>query len=96
MFPIQGFFTFLVDLRPVYKRARKNNPDYGRLKVVRIALFEDERTVRRKLHASRGRTSTTANISNLIRVATAAEEHSPTCNYASVLRRRPNLGRRER
>lgn len=79
MFPIQGFFTFLIYLRPIYKRARKNNPDCGRLRVARIALFEDERTARQKLHASLGRTSTTAGVSNVTRVSTAQiePEHSP-------------------
>jgi hypothetical protein len=88
MFPIQGFFTFLIYLRPIYNRARKNNPDCGRLKVARIALFEDERTARLKLHASRGRLSTTAGVSNVTRGASsthlsslpAEPEHSPECN----------------
>jgi hypothetical protein len=80
MFPIQGFFTFLIYLRPIYNRARKNNPDCGRLHVVHIALFEDERTARQKVHTSRGRTSTTAGISNVTRVSIAPDleqEHSP-------------------
>jgi hypothetical protein len=81
MFPIQGFFTFLIYLRPIYNRARKNNPDCGRLQVVRVALFEDERTARKKLRASGGRTSTTAGISNVTRVSTPPEEeHSPESN----------------
>jgi hypothetical protein len=85
MFPIQGFFTFLIYLRPIYNRARKNNPDCGRLQVVRIALFEDERTARKKLHSSRGRTSTTAGISNVTRVSTLSpeQERSPEFNCVS-------------
>jgi hypothetical protein len=85
MFPIQGFLTFLIYLRPIYNRARKNNPDCGRLQVVRIALFADERTARRKFHASRGRTSTTAGISNVTRVSSlpVEQEQSPDSNYVS-------------
>jgi hypothetical protein len=80
MFPIQGFLTFLIYLRPIYNRARKNNLECGRWQVARIALFEDERTARLKLHASRSRLSTTAGISNVTRVSSLPLEHSPECN----------------
>jgi hypothetical protein len=92
MFPIQGFFTFLIYLRPIYKRAQKHNPDCGRVKVVLIALYEDERTARQKQFASRGRTFTTTAtvLSTEIRVSAVPpeeeeqeqeqeHEHSPGC-----------------
>jgi hypothetical protein len=53
MFPIQGFLTFLIYLRPIYKRARQRNPDCGRLEVVRIALYEDEHTALQKSNIAR-------------------------------------------
>jgi hypothetical protein len=82
MFPIQGFLTFLIYLRPIYKRARKHNPDCGRLEIVRIALYEDERTARQKQYDSRGRTLNMTVTSNEIRVSAVPPEepeNSPGC-----------------
>jgi hypothetical protein len=48
MFPIQGFFNFLIYLRPLLKKARKNDPESGFLSCFRMALFEDEKTAKLK------------------------------------------------